>query len=317
MSKKKYSSSGLTDIGELRTLTIRCISETGWFNTAVFLNDVKNGGGLEASQYEMPWSESGVKEGFNGDNRGGYAALIETEGLDGERRCFLLDIGWNEVWMEKRFQEEGLINPLENGEIEFAFISHEHFDHYWGLPFICKYNPELPLYIPSTFYPEAYRLIEKAGHKGKVVEHKPGYICTLFPGCACFTLDLPVIFRVQGEQILVFRVKDKGLVVVTGCCHPGIINVLEHVRQHIAGEEAIYGIYGGLHISPFNNWDSSHEGLIQTLGEYNIQQIGCNHCTGIFAIQKMLEAGLPLVTGTGRNMSQSNLCLGNGDKIVF
>jgi len=61
------------------------------------------------------------------------------------------------------------------------------------------------MYIPSTFYPEGYELMEKSGYRGNLVEHEPGEIHKLFPGCASFTLDVPIILRVRGEQILVFQ----------------------------------------------------------------------------------------------------------------
>ena len=51
-------------------------------------------------------------------------------------------------------KREGIDKMLKNGEIEALVISHEHLDHYWGLETTLKYNPNLKIYIPSTFYPE-------------------------------------------------------------------------------------------------------------------------------------------------------------------
>jgi len=313
----KHPAVGAHDIGELQSLKITCISETSWFNGTILLDDIMRAGGIPANQYTIDWTTSGVEEGFNGDNSGGYSALIETEGLDGERHTFLLDVGWSVPWNERRFKDENLIKSLENGEIEFAFISHEHFDHYWGLPFITKHNPELPMYIPSTFYPEGYDLMEKAGFRGELVEHEPGQIYNLFPGCAAVTFDVPILVRVRGEQVLYFNIKDKGLVTVTGCCHPGIITLSEFARQTFAGGEKIYGVYGGLHVSPFEAWDPSFDDLVFALPGYGIERIGANHCTGLVTVQRMVETGLPVVRGTAQHKSASDLYLGNGDTITF
>ena len=45
--------------------------------------------------------------------------------------------------------------------------------------------------------------------------------------------------------------------------------------------------------------------------------VGCNHCTGLKAVEKMVELGYPLVKGTGRFGSVSDLYIGAGDEVVF
>src|SRR5208283_4075598 len=68
------------DIGTCKSLKIRCISETSWFDTEQLLADVKAGGGNAQSQYAIAW---------NSKNSGGYSALVETEDPDGNMH------GWN------------------------------------------------------------------------------------------------------------------------------------------------------------------------------------------------------------------------------
>jgi 7,8-dihydropterin-6-yl-methyl-4-(beta-D-ribofuranosyl)aminobenzene 5'-phosphate synthase len=82
-------------------------------------------------------------------------------------------------------------------------------------------------------------------------------------------------------------------------------------------KDQLYGIYGGLHISPFEDWDPKYDDLVLSLGNYGFKKIGCNHCTGILCAKKFVEVGYPVVKGTARHRSKEAVYLGNGDKIGF
>jgi len=296
------------DIGQCKSVKVRCISETSWFDNAQFVADIKNAGGVSTNQYVIPW---------NPKNSGGYSALVEVEALDGTTRKFLLDTGWNPAWMEYSFQREGIDDLLRKKEIEFLFLSHEHLDHFWGLPVVLKYRPDIKILTSSGYYPEGKELIKKSGHKGQLVELRPGGLNKLFPGCAAATFDIPILLRVQGEHGLFFNVKDKGLVTVTGCCHMGVLNLLKYGQENIQGSPKPYGLYGGLHICPFEQWDEKLNPVVSGIAAMNLQKVAANHCTGLITIQKMLEAKIPVVRGTAKYASRSNLYVGNGDEVVF
>jgi 7,8-dihydropterin-6-yl-methyl-4-(beta-D-ribofuranosyl)aminobenzene 5'-phosphate synthase len=217
---------------------------------------------------------------------------------------------------------------LQSGEIEFLVISHEHLDHYWGLETTLKYNPEIRIYIPSTFYPEGMNLLKGAdykvpsaknsiAHKGKLIQCQPGHINKLYSGCALVAFDLPIVIRVRGEQSLYFNVKDKGIVCVTGCCHQTILTFADFARNKLVGGENLYGLYGGLHIVPFGPLTPEAGKMIAGMGKYGFKKVAANHCTGLPAVQKMVELGYPVAKGSGKHGSQSNLYVGNGDEIVF
>jgi len=263
---------------------------------------------MSTNQYAVGWTET---------NSGGYCALVEVEALDGTTRRFLLDAGWNPSWMEACFQREGVDQMLRRGEIEFVFISHEHMDHFWGLPTVLKYRPNLKIIIPNTLHPEGKELIQKSGHTGELVELEAGKLHKLFPGAASVTFDIPIIIRVQGEHALFFHVKDKGMVTVTGCCHMGVLNLINYGRNHLQGSPRPYGLYGGLHICPFEQWDTKMDEVIAGLAEMKLAMVAANHCTGMIAIEKMIAAGIPVVRGTARHGSKSDLYVGNGDEAVF
>ena len=339
----------LADIGVCKSLKVTNISETSWFENAALMGDIKGAGGLLVNQYDYNWPPFGDGSGLgkgsydkgiakikqllpekldeawaiqeelsvHPENAGGYACLIELEEMDGRKRKFLLDSGWSYAWTEECFKREGIDKMLENREIEALFISHEHFDHFWGLPVTLKYDPTIPLYIPEGFYPEGLQYIKDAGHRGPLHKVKPG-LNPVAPGFATFVFAIPIICRVYGEQSMYFNIKDKGLVSVTGCCHQSIIQFAETAYREIKYEnDNLHGVYGGLHISPFEDWDPKYDDLVLSLGKYGFEKIGCNHCTGIVCANKFIAAGYPIVKGTARNRSKDTAYLGNGDTISF
>ncbi len=154
-------------------------------------------------------------------------------------------------------------------------------------------------------------------HKGKLVKIEPGTINRLYDGCAAVAFDLPIVIRVRGEQSLYFNVKDKGIVCVTGCCHQSILTFADFAQEKIVGAESMYGVYGGLHIAPFGPMNPKREHIVKGMAKYNFKKIACNHCTGLVAVKKMIELGYPVVRGTGRYGSKSDLYIGNGDEVVF
>ena len=74
------------------------------------------------------------KLGLHPDNPGGFSALVEVEGLDGVVHKYLLDSGWSFEWMDQAFKREKIDQMLAAREIEGLFLSHEHWDHFWGFP---------------------------------------------------------------------------------------------------------------------------------------------------------------------------------------
>ncbi len=79
----------------------------------------------------------------------------------------------------------------------------------------------------------------------------------------------------------------------------------------------MYGVYGGLHIAPFGPLKPPQEAVVKGMGKYDFKKVAANHCTGLPAVQKMIELGYPVVRGTGRFGSKSDLFVGNGDEVFF
>ncbi|WP_320035799.1 MBL fold metallo-hydrolase [Halarcobacter sp.] len=339
----------MTDFGSIKSVKVTNISETSWFDNATLMGDIKGAGGLLVNQYDFNWPPFGDGTGLakgsydkgiakikhllpekldeawdiiktnsvSPDNAGGFAALIDVERVDGTRKKYLLDVGWSYKWMDESFKREGIDKMLESGEIDTLIISHEHFDHFWGFPVAMKYNPNLKVIIPEGFYKEGLQYIKDSGHKGELEVIKPG-LHELEPGLATYVFDVPIICRVFGEQSIFANVKDKGLVSITGCCHQGIIKFANTAYKELKYDnDKMYGIYGGLHISPFDDWDPKYDDLVISLNKWNFEKIGCNHCTGLLTAEKFIRAGYPIVQGTAQYKSKSKAYLGNGDVITF
>lgn len=339
----------MTDFGSLKSVKVTNITETSWFDNATLMGDIKGAGGLLVNQYDFNWPpfgdgtglakgsyEKGIskikhllpnkldeawsiieKNSVSPENAGGFSALIEVQRDDGTQKKYLLDVGWSYPWMDESFKREGIDKMLASGEIDTLIISHEHFDHFWGFPVAMKYNPNLKVIIPEGFYEEGLQYIKDSGHTGELVVAKPG-LYELEPGLATYVFDVPIICRVFGEQSIFANVKDKGLVSITGCCHQGIIKFANTAYKELKyDKDQMYGIYGGLHISPFDDWDPKYDDLVISLKKWNFEKIGCNHCTGLLTAEKFIRAGYPIVQGTAQYKSKSKAYLGNGDVITF
>ncbi|MBZ0154852.1 MAG: MBL fold metallo-hydrolase [Alphaproteobacteria bacterium] len=316
------------DIGEIRSLKVTVLSETSWFNNDIFKKNMMDGGGAMGNQYDTAWDR---------DNSGGYSALLEIEQLDGKKKKILMDTGWNNDWMDYVYKMHGIDQMLRKKEIDTMVLSHWHLDHFWGIESTLKHNPNITLYAPSTHYPEDIKLLkggsfEKAGcknsvpHKGQLVECTPDKVVKLMPGAAVKMFDVPIILRVRGESVLYFHIKDKGIVTVTGCCHPGILTLYSFARNNFAKGDEVYGSYGGLHISLFETWDPKYDDIIKGLKTFKPGKFACNHCTGWIFAEKAAAAGLPVVKGTDKYKSYkkystvakaTNVYLTNGDTVTF
>ena len=337
------------EFGAVRSVKVTAISETSWFNNAHIMEDIKKSGGLLVDQYTIGWGpfgngkgagkgsyEEGIakikkmiphdleaawalqeKSSLHSDNPGGFSTLIEVEDLDGSKHKYLLDTGWSYTWMDQSFKREGIDQMLKSGEIEALILTHEHFDHFWGLPVTMKYNNKLPMYIHDGFFKEGRQYVVDSGYKGDpIVVDKE--LTQIRPGMMLMKFDVPIICRVFGETSLAFNVKDKGLVLVSGCNHQGILQMTSTAMKKLKYDnDRFYGLYGGLHISPFEDWDPKYDDLVISLGKWNFEKVGCNHCTGHLTARKFIERGYPVVRGTARFRTASQDYLGNGDTITF
>ncbi len=89
------------------------------------------------------------------------------------------------------------------------------------------------------------------------------------------------------DQSLVIDVEDKGLVVVAGCAHSGIINTINHA-QKITANSRVYAVLGGFHLNSAN--DERIQATVDELEKLDPHFVGPCHCTGKKATKKIAEA---------------------------
>jgi len=89
------------------------------------------------------------------------------------------------------------------------------------------------------------------------------------------------------DQALILNFEDKGLVIVSGCAHAGIINTIKH-SQKLTGVSKVHAVIGGFHLS--DSKDETIKATINDLTEINPDLIYPCHCTGSKAVHQFIES---------------------------
>ena len=218
----------------------------------------------------------------------GFAALIE-----GLEKTILFDAG---------AKAEILLRNLETlkidpARIDLIVISHAHEDHTGGLAAVLKKKPGLAVYVPSSFAgPALETAVKRAG--GRLVAVKGPQ--TLFPG-AMITGELGEKIR---EQALVLDT-PRGSVIVTGCAHPGIVFILERVKEIRKAELA--AVLGGFHL--FQTPPLEVAKIVTRFKDLGVGRVGASHCTGVEAIELFRKSYGPdfIELGVGRRIELGGL----------
>lgn len=80
---------------------------------------------------------------------------------------------------------------------------------------------------------------------------------------------------------------DKGLVVILGCAHRGMINTILRA-QEITGEKRVHAVLGGTHLYPKSVGQVSM--TIKALKDLGVERVGVSHCTGVTASMEVSRA---------------------------
>lgn len=164
------------------------------------------------------------------------------------------------------------VGPID---LRYIVISHEHWDHIDGLWSLLEQNPKITVYIcpsfSSNFKSRLRKLTSSIIEAHRPTEIKPDIFTT---GEIAGTYDGKYI----GEQSIVTRTNNT-LSIITGCAHPGILNIIDRVRKDF--EEGINSVKGGFHLK-----DSSEKEILNIVNrfkELGIVNVHPVHCTGNLA----------------------------------
>jgi 7,8-dihydropterin-6-yl-methyl-4-(beta-D-ribofuranosyl)aminobenzene 5'-phosphate synthase len=235
---------------------------------------------------------------FGGIGEHGFACFIETD-----HGNYLFDTGQGQgISQNAMFLKKDLTS------INSIMISHGHYDHVGGLPMVLAQRGSVPVYAHpeifiERFWGEARRAIgipfrrsflESLGadfrFSREMVEVGPGLFLTgEIPRHTTYEVGDPNMVAVteSGQELRPDPINDdlslvidsaKGLIVILGCAHSGMVNILDYVREKFS-RDRIYAVIGGTHMG-FSG-DQQFAETLKVIDNYQIEKLGASHCTGL------------------------------------
>jgi len=219
----------------------------------------------------------------------GFAALIERGG-----HTLLLDAGGDPRVLLGNVDSLG----IDLGRVEAIAISHAHGDHVEGLEGLRERGVRAPLYALPSF---AVPFRDRFGGAFAVEEASVGQELTAGVLTTGEMVDPAVGIP---EQALVIPT-DSGLVIVTGCAHPGIVAIVRRAKEMF--DQPVYLVLGGFHL--LDKSDAQVADIIAEFRRLGVRKVGATHCTGEQAISAFAAAyGADFVTvGAGRVIQLAGL----------
>jgi 7,8-dihydropterin-6-yl-methyl-4-(beta-D-ribofuranosyl)aminobenzene 5'-phosphate synthase len=207
----------------------------------------------------------------------GFSCLVElppaSGGPGGVEKTILFDTGGDSAMLLRNMRTLG-INPQD---VDVIVISHVHGDHVGGLLGFLEENHDVTVYLPRSF-PESIKdatmdawaeLIEVGGSV-EICKH------------VYSTGELGDGIK---EQSLVIET-SKGLVVITGCAHPGVVNIVRRAKELTDGE--VYFVLGGFHLGGVS--EARIAGIVEDFQQLGVQRVAPCHCSGDVARRLFEEA---------------------------
>ena len=242
------------------------------------------------------------KFGFTGE--WGLSILAQTEG-----DTVLLDSG-----LSNSVLDNALEAGIDLSKIDKIIISHGHMDHTGGLrTLLKKIKKEVEIIAHPDIWDRKFAMIQEKGAETRYLyvgipfcrdeleslgatfrlSRDPvwlnGYMVTTgeVPMATAFEkIDSHALIKTEAgykedpllDDLALIIKTEKGLVVLLGCAHRGIINTLLRARE-VAESEKIYAVVGGTHL--YRHDKEQLKQTVASLNEFGIEKLGVSHCTGL------------------------------------
>jgi 7,8-dihydropterin-6-yl-methyl-4-(beta-D-ribofuranosyl)aminobenzene 5'-phosphate synthase len=188
----------------------------------------------------------------------GFSCLIR-----GTEKTILFDTGGDGRVLLANMERLG----VDPGEIDCVVLSHSHGDHTGGVNELLPRLKPVRWYIPADFSARFHKTLEKAGHT-VIPVGGPVQICA-----AVFsTGELGSGIK---EQSLIVET-EAGLVVITGCAHPGIVQITATAGKQ--REQKVHLILGGFHLGSTS--ESRIAEIVEQLRALGVEKVAPSHCSG-------------------------------------
>jgi len=223
------------------------------------------------------------------ETRWGFSCLIE-----GLEKTILFDVGGEGSVLLKNMEKL----KIEPKTIDIIILSHIHHDHIGGLSDFLRKNPLVTVYMPKSLPQSVKDKVKDAG--AKLIEvHSSIEICKN----AYSTGELGAWIK---EQSLIIKT-SKGLVIITGCAHPGVVNIVEKAKEILRSDiypvrnitrgnnetakdeseqkrkisNGVYLVLGGFHLCWMNAWNIKK--IINGVKKEKVEKVAPCHCSGDLA----------------------------------
>ena len=234
----------------------------------------------------------------------GLAIHIEHNG-----KIIMADVGASELFADN-MKKLG----FDIADVDYATLSHAHYDHAGGMPKFFKENSKAKFYVRETTQANCYArkfLFRKyIGIPKNVLKDYPDRIEIVSGDYSLCEGAYLIPHKTQGleaigkrelmfqkttrgwkpdnfshEQSLVLDT-DKGLVIINCCSHSGAVNIINEVAQTFP-DKHVYGIIGGFHL--FNKSDDEVRAVAEKIKETGIDFVCTGHCTQARAYNVLKE----------------------------